>query len=241
MHLVKTNEVKHTMKVEKNSLRWYFAWFFYPMAVLAIGQCLWTAIDGQLLGSSTGIRIGGYRFGAISHYWDSLLLGGLIIFGLLSWKFAPPHRYNVAKESYLITAVALWAFAVVISVFAGLFAGFGGYINAQPIGSIHFIIILGLILVPFGFRVITPIVVVNFAFILRPGLSVMILSFVLVYLGKWTTWLIWNFIKGGGQGVRKAIQERSTLQPGPPTGDSGTSGQEHVDISDSQVLTPEST
>lgn len=238
------------MKIEKNSLLWYLSWFFYPMAVWAIGQSLWSALHGPgySVGASIGIVVGNWPIGAISHHWDPLILGATIFFGIWSWNHVPPEKKEIKSPADFGVVSNLTVF-----VLAGLIGvrliGVGGYFERTPVGvglSLLFMVCLLAILFPQGYKnfVLTIIIAGSaLAIALSPILMVIALAVVwsakwakhfLWRLGKWLIWILWNFIRGGGQGVRKAIQERLTLQPGPPTGDSDH-GIVHVDIPGERV------
>ena len=166
--------------------------------------CLASIIGSLPLGDSAGILLFGHTVGNISRYWDPFLVGAFAVGVTYLWEKIPPNRYKGMNEvTSAIAGVGFFFLAFFVAVagnYGVIFQRIGcamGYSTALTI----------IILTPFGMR----------GALLSTAMSLILLYFekgpipailfvILVYIGKWVNWWIFNIIRHGFNGAKNALK-----------------------------------
>lgn len=219
---------------------WAVFWGVATTLLWSFTLCLWSALNGPnySVGVSKVIVIGHWRFGAIYHYWDPMILGLVVAFMVWSCRHAIP---NQKKGDYVGGILLLLAGLAVTTTFLKWFSEFFGGGVTGAIISFSVIILIISVIFPFDFKV--PLLVSSSVSIpcwyLSPAFWLMVL--VLFLFAKWAIWWIVNTTRYGAGGAWTKLKESrrngdgAKLDiPGTPTGH----GIVHADISDARVCEP---
>ena len=185
------------MKIDKKP--WMMIVGIVTMFVWAMMLCLVSAIYAPL-DIAPGAHIGNDLVGSISRYWDPILLGILVTFGLFAWKHQPPSFSwkkggkfgEVIPLNREIVAGLLVNSTVLFTVFV--------IHESQSYYHIPRILLLYLVMLftPYGWRgVIITITFFTLVFWSIYGLLFAGALFIATWIGKWIIWWTVNIVSFG--------------------------------------------